>query len=135
MKDKKDLRKKLFGDKDLIKHLNNFLLAQASILKGVSGSKKFTGRADEIRLVLMTSVGIAIAITRLDIDDMLNESTMLTRALLERLVNFCYLMVCEEDEYEKYKAYSLQKSYRKLYRKIIAGKHSFEIKYTGEIKL
>ncbi len=128
-----DKRRQIFGDKDLTKHLNGFLLAQAGILKGASKSRKLTGRFDEMRVVLMSSVGVAIAITRLGTEDMLNESTMLTRALLERLINFCYLMVCEEDEYEKYKAHSLQKSYRKLDRQITAGEHSFRVKYTGEI--
>jgi len=133
MTTKDDIRRQIFGDKDLTKHLNGFLFAQAGILKEASKSRELTGRFDEMRVVLMSSVGVAIAIARLGTEDMLNESTMLTRALLERLINFCYLMVCEEDEYKKYKAHSLQKSYRKLDRQITAGKHSFRVKYTGEI--
>jgi len=128
-------RKQIFGGEDLTKHLNGFLLAQASILKGVTKSEELTDRAKEMCVVLMSSVGIAIAITRLGTKDMLNESTMLTRALLERLINYCYLMVCDEEEYEKYKAYSLQKTYRKLDRRIETSKHSLSIKYTGEINV
>lgn len=128
-------RKKIFGDKALTEHLNGYLLAQTSILKGVSKSKNLTGRAEEMRAVLMSSVGIAVAINRLGKEDMLNETTMLTRALLERLINFCYIIVCNEDEFQKYKSYSLQKAYRKLDRKIEAEKHTLGVKYAGEINL
>ena len=128
--DKKKLKKEIYGSADFTKYINNFLLAQISILKGVAISKKITGRANEMRVVLMSSVGVVAAMANVGT---LNETTMLVRAFLERVINFCYVVVCSDEEYGRYKAYSLQKSYRKLNRKISAGGHTFEIRYMGNI--
>lgn len=75
------------------------------------------------------------AINLLAINNFLGESYMLARSLLEKLINYMYLLVCEEKEYKRYLAYTKQKSYRVLNRSFIVGDQKAELKWTGSINL
>ncbi len=75
------------------------------------------------------------AINLLAINNFLGESYMLARSLLEKLINYMYLLVCEEKEYKKYLAYTKQKSYRILNRSFIVGDQKAELKWTGSVNL
>ncbi|MGB2798509.1 MAG: DUF5677 domain-containing protein [Dehalococcoidia bacterium] len=65
----------------------------------------------------------------------LNESFMLARAFLERLVSYIYLLSCDEDEYGRYLAHTKQKGFRMLNRSIEAGKFRAELKSLGSVDL
>ncbi len=73
------------------------------------------------------------AINLLAINNFLSESYMLARALLEKLINYMYLLVCEEKEYKKYLTYTKQKGYRVLNRSFIVGDQKVELKWSGSI--
>lgn len=75
------------------------------------------------------------AINLLAINNFLGESYMLARPLLEKLINYMYLLVCEEKEYKRYLAYTKQKSYRILNRSFIVGDQKAELKWTSSINL
>ncbi len=75
------------------------------------------------------------AINLLALNNFLGESYMLARALLEKLINYMYLLVCEEDEYKKYLNYTKQKGYRVLNRNFIVGDQKVELKWTGSVNL
>lgn len=48
---------------------------------------------------------------------LMTEAFIVARAFLERLVNACYLLVCDEKEFKDYVDYSMQKVYRSLLTK------------------
>jgi hypothetical protein len=75
------------------------------------------------------------AINLLALNNYLGESYMLARALLEKLINYMYLLVCEEDEYKKYLNYTKQRGYRVLNRSFIAGNQKVELKWAGSVNL
>ena len=75
------------------------------------------------------------AINLLAINNYLAESYMLARALLEKMINYMYLLVCEENDYKKYLNYTKQKSYRALNRSYTAGNQKVELKWSGSINL
>ena len=75
------------------------------------------------------------AINLLALNNYLGESYMLARALLEKLINYMYLLVCEEREYKKYLNYTKQKGYRVLNRSFMAGDQKVELKSAGSINL
>lgn len=75
------------------------------------------------------------AINLLALNNYLGESYMLARALLEKLINYMYLLVCEEDEYKKYLNYTKQRGYRVLNRSFIVGNQKVELKWAGSVNL
>lgn len=62
-----------------------------------------------------------------------NQGYILVRALLERAINYCYLQICDEDEFNNFITYSKQKSVRSLNRRLGENNHSVELKFSGEI--
>ncbi len=75
------------------------------------------------------------AINLLALNNFLSESYMLARALLEKLINYMYVLVCEEDEYQKYLNYTKQKGYRILNRSFTVGDQKAELKWSGAVNL
>ena len=96
----------------------------------------FSGRAKEISVVLASCCNNASAIATLGQEELFfyNEAIVLARAFVERVINFCYLLVCDESEYQNFLKYSLQKGYRKLDRHIAVGNKIVGIKYTAGIE-
>jgi hypothetical protein len=75
------------------------------------------------------------AIHLLATNNFLGESYMLARSLLEKLINYMYLLVCDEKEYEKYLAYTKQKGYRILDRSLTVGEQKVALRRTGSVNL
>jgi len=65
----------------------------------------------------------------------LNECYILARSFLERLINYTYLLSCDEEEYSRYLAYTKQKAYRVLDRSFTAGDSKVELTWSGSIDL
>jgi Family of unknown function (DUF5677) len=122
----------LFGTKPLTAHFISGLLAQCSILKGIT-SQNLHPRAQEIRIVLATIANNAYAVAKLGNEGLLNECTVLARAFLERVISFCYLMVCPDEEYRNYRLYTIQKGFRKLDRSATAGDTSIRLRWSGNL--
>jgi len=124
-----------FGSRDLSQQMREFLLAESNMLKKACQTG-FSGRAKEIGIVLASCCNNASAIATLGQEELFfyNEAIVLARAFVERVINFCYLLVCDESEYQNFLKYSLQKGYRKLDRHIAVGNKIVGIKYTGGIE-
>lgn len=76
----------------------------------------------------------AISIRILGENTRLNQCYIISRAFLERLINYCYLQVCDESELNAYLSYSKNKAARNLSREIHAeGELKAKIEY-GEGK-
>jgi hypothetical protein len=58
----------------------------------------------------------AISIRLVGGDSRTNQAYILERALFERLINFCFLQLCTEEEYKHFLDYTLNKVARRLDR-------------------
>lgn len=97
---------------------------------------KFAGKRIQSLYHLLMSIYITgNAINLLAVNNFLSESYMLARALLEKLINYMYLIVCEEEEYQKYLNYTKQKGYRILKRSFVVGEHKADLRWSGSVDL
>lgn len=98
--------------------------------------EKIAGKRIQSLYHLLMSIYITgNAINLLGVNNFLSESYMLARALLEKLINYMYLLVCEEEEYQKYLNYTKQKGYRILNRSFVVGEQKAELKWSGSVDL
>ena len=130
MKSKNEL---LFGSKMLTDHFNNYLLTQVSIVNGVIRENILEGRAKEIMAAIASTMNTAIAIAKLGKnDEFYNECVMLARGFFERMVNICYLLVCDDDKFEEYRLHTKQKAYRRLKQEFYAGDKKMCLEFIGK---
>lgn len=61
------------------------------------------------------------------------ECFMLARSVVERIINYLYLLFCEDEEYARYLAYTKQKGFRILNRSITVGNLKAELRSSGSI--
>ena len=104
------------------------------MIKAVT-SQNLDQRADEVKVVLASSCGTAMAISKLcdDSEYFYSDAVMLARSFIEKVINYCYLQVCEEEEFNNFIKHTIQKSYRRLYRSIKVGDRSLGVKLEQKI--
>jgi hypothetical protein len=92
---------------------------------------RFNWRAKDVRLLLlsMCSTGSAILELSKKPEYFYCEIIMLARSFIEKWVNFCYLNVCDDIEFEKFLLHPLYKWYSNLELEKTAGKHKLSLKY------
>lgn len=78
-------------------------------------------RVSRLYAVFSAIIEDAISIRLLGDSARTNQAYIIARALLERVVNFCFLQLCTDAEYEDYLDYTLNKAGRSLDRSIEAG--------------
>jgi len=115
-----------------------FYMNQLAVLEDLTESPEINCAPDRISslyplLFSLRFTGLSISI--LARHGCLNECFMLARAFLERLINYIYLLFCDEDEYLRYLAHTKQKGFRLLNRSIKAGDLRAELKWLGSIDL
>jgi len=82
-------------------------------------------RVSELYPLFGAIIEDAISIRLLGNEARLNQMYIISRALLERLINFCFLQLCTDDEFKDYLDYTLNKIGRRMDQKV-------EVK--GEVK-
>jgi hypothetical protein len=92
-------------------------------------------RVDSLYLLLFSMHDTAEAVSILVANQKINEAYMMARALLERIINYMFLLYCDEEDYKKYLLYTKQKSYRNLTRNIRVGQLIAELKWGGKLSL
>lgn len=92
-------------------------------------------RVDSLYLLLYSMHDTAQSVSILAANQKINESYMLARALLERIINYIFLLYCDEEDYNRYLLYTKQKSYRNLNKNIKVGEFIAELKWTGNFDL
>jgi len=75
------------------------------------------------------------AINLLSLNNFLSESYILSRSMLEKIINYLYILCCYESEYKKYLNYTKQKGYRILNRSFTAGTKKAELNWSAFIEL
>ena len=56
---------------------------------------------------------------------------MLARSFIEKVVNFCYVLICDEDDYKHFLSYPYYRMFHNLDRQKTAGKHTIYLKFAG----
>jgi len=92
-------------------------------------------RVDSLYLLLFSMHDTAEAVSILVANQKINEAHMMARALLERIINYIFLLYCDEEDYKRYLSYTKQRSYRNLKKNIKVGKLIAELKWTGKLSL
>lgn len=111
--------------------MNLFTLDMARYIKEIARSR-LNGRSSALVPLLMGIGNTAEGVSILAGSGHTNEMYMVGRALVERTVTMCYLLVCDDDEYERYDKYTRQKAYRVLDQQISVGAHTARVYYTGK---
>lgn len=92
-------------------------------------------RVDSLYLLLFSMHDTAEAVGMLTANHKINEAYIMARALLERIINYIFLLYCDEEDYKKYLLYTKQKSHRILKKNIKVGELIAEIKWKGKLSL
>ncbi len=92
-------------------------------------------RVDSLYLLLFSMHDTAESVGILVANQKINESHIMARALLERIINYIFLLYCDEEDYERYMSYTKQKSYRNLNKNIKVGELISELKWSGNVNL
>ncbi|WP_196812475.1 MULTISPECIES: DUF5677 domain-containing protein [unclassified Pseudoalteromonas] len=89
-------------------------------------------RAIKLYPIFASIIEDSISLDILAKNSRLNQCYIISRALLERVINFCYLLYSPEDEYESFVANTKNKAARGLSRKIeIGGQKKVSIEFSG----
>lgn len=92
-------------------------------------------RVNSLYLLLYSMHDTAESVGILMANQKINESYMMARALLERIVNYVFLLYCDEEDFKRYLSYTKQKSYRILKKNIKVGELMAELRWTGSYNL
>ncbi len=90
----------------------SFFAAELTILKEVIPKitdKKLAKLA--ILLISSTQTGAALLQLANQTDTFTNESIMLSRAFIEKIINFCYVSICDDKEYRAFILHPIYKYY------------------------
>lgn len=108
------------------KRFESYFIAQSrlifELIKYIDGHGK-PNRLDKLDLLLFSLATNGQAIVNLIKGGFIPESYLISRSFFEKCVNYCYLNVCDKEEYENQLSWSLQKRIRALYTKKKAYKN------------
>lgn len=130
-------KSKVFGSEEITNEFRGFLLSQCKIAYKIFKEVKLDERSSQIIVLLGSACQTASAISELSKtpEMFLAECIVLARGFLEKIINYCYLLVCDREEYDRFLKHTIQKSVRKLDREISLDGHTFYVKWTGKISL
>lgn len=78
-------------------------------------------RVSKLHPLFVAVIEDAISIRLLCSDARLNQAYIVSRALLERATNYCFLQICSDEQYSDYLDYSLNKAGRRVDRAVEAN--------------
>lgn len=113
-----------FGSTESTGILFDFYFKQVSLLEKLYKNTNFynaTGRMSQLYLLFFSLHSTGLSIAHLAKGNFLNESFMLARSFIEKIINYLYLLFCEEEKFSDYLAYSKQKQIRMFDRSINVG--------------
>jgi len=100
---------------------------KALIAKG----EKISTRVHMLTPLLSSIISNTNAIAMLVGSAHANESYILIRALYERCLNYCYLVIAPEEDFKRWFEHSLQKSYRLLRKELVVANFGFRLEMKG----
>jgi hypothetical protein len=92
------------------------------------------GRLENIRIVARSSCSTGNAIRELgkEPECYFAEMTMLARSFIEKIINFCYLFVCDEDDYQNFLLHPYYRMFHNFDRQKSAGEKKFFLRFSGK---
>ncbi|MBU1046895.1 hypothetical protein KKH36_03925 [Patescibacteria group bacterium] len=116
-----------------IEKLRNSLQSQLGILKSLN-EEGLEGRLKEVYIVAasLCSTGSAICELGKNPNYFFAEMIMLGRSFIEKTTNFCYLLVCDKEEYKNFLLHPYYRMYHNFERQKNAGEVTIGLKYTGK---
>ena len=121
-------------DRQSVEYLSTCFIKFSELLSDLPNSYS-DKKLDDIIFLPRSLASHAKAIYFLGKNNFGNEVFILLRALLEKIITFHYLQICDEDEYENYIKYSKQKSIWKMDRSITAGEKGFSFEMKGDFNI
>lgn len=121
------MKKNDFGTQHGLDSLANLFYEQARIIEKTievlfdSLAKKPQERVDTIYFLLFGLITSSKSILMLSYSGKVAECYILARSVVERIIIALYLLICEQDEFTRYKVYSNQKAIRMKNREIEVG--------------
>ena len=89
-----------------------FFAAELTLLKDVIPKIKDDKQAKAaVLLISCGQTGAALLQLANQIDTFSSESVMLARAFIEKTINFCYVSICDEEEYRRFILHPIYKHY------------------------
>ena len=134
-------RKAKWGTQEFTSHLFKYYMKQCDLIEEVyqsqfnSQKKNKNQRVESLYLLLYSMHDTASSIGMLSVNQKINESYMLARALVEKIINYIYLLFCDEEDYKRYLSYTKLKGYRNLKKDIKVGEIIAELKWSGDFNL
>ena len=125
-----------FGSDEHTGTLFDFYIKQVNLIEELYKDNNFynaTGRFSELYLLFFSLHSTGLAIAHLAKGKFLNESFMLARSQVEKIINYLYLLYCDDEEYQNYLAYSKQKQFRMFNRSINVGELNAEIRRSVQL--
>lgn len=93
--------------------------------------RKGDARVNFTTFLFTSLIETANALHHLLEHDFITTSYMVSRGLVEGATNYCFLLQCEQEQFDKWVVYSRQKAFRLLDRSTSAGDLKFKIPNSG----
>lgn len=122
------------NDSETVERLAGYFARLAELLSSLSGSYS-SSRLQDLMFLPWAIASNSKALCLLARNGFGNETFVLLRALIEKLVTFYYLHACEKEEFENYIKYSRQKTIWKMSQHLGKGKTEVKIEFSGEFNL
>lgn len=117
----------------LVESLRIALENELLIFKGLLESP-LSPRGAELKVLVASICTTGGAISQLEKhpEYFFTESTMLARAFIEKTVNLCYLMLCDDSQFKKYFSHVYYRAYHNWEREKYAGEKKVGLRYLGK---
>lgn len=113
--------------------LKKYFWCQLTLLKGVT-ERPLKARAGEIKILLASTCTTGTAIYQLGDkpEYFYSEMVMLGRSFIEKIINFCYAILCDDKEYQKFLLHPLYRAYHRMDKRIKFSERTLSMPQTGE---
>lgn len=101
-----------------LKECEKYFIAQYRLLNELTEIIKINGKPErlfELNLLLPSLISNSESIINLINGNFIPEAYIISRSFFEKCVNFCYLNICDDKEYENYIDWFYQKNMRLIY--------------------
>lgn len=114
---------------ELLEEMEKFFLEETTLLSSLRDIPQL--RVSQMYPLFHSLMDTAKSMAVLARHNFINEMYMVSRSYIERLINFLYLQVCDEEEYRKFTLHATQKAYRRLSRSIDISTGSVGLTFQG----
>ncbi|MDP3769971.1 MAG: DUF5677 domain-containing protein [bacterium] len=110
---------------------------QLGILKSLIKESFSDKKLNSLRILPASacSTGAAICDLGKHPEYYLAEMTMLARSFIEKVTNYCYLLLCDEEEYKNYVTHPYYRMFHNLDRTKVAGKTKIGLRFQGKDRI